>query len=225
MSRARENPSMDVVPTLVGGHLRLEPLSVAHAEGLALASDGDRRTFGWTRVPEGLEDTIDYVRTALRAASTGMQASFAVITTSDDRVVGTSRFLNMERWTDRPSSGSDDGSDAPDTVEIGSTWYAPEAQGTFVNPETKLLMLRHAFEVWNVQRVQLRTDARNERSRAAIARLGASFEGVLRRAHPGSGDEGRHSSTRDTAVYSIVPDEWPGVEAGLLRRIDDLSRI
>jgi RimJ/RimL family protein N-acetyltransferase len=97
-------------------------------------------------------------------------------------------------------------------AEIGSTWYSGSAQRTAVNTECKLLMLRHAFEVWNVERMTLKTDARNERSRAAIERLGARFDGALRVHMPAS-----DGTLRDTAYYSILTSEWPEVRATLFR--------
>jgi RimJ/RimL family protein N-acetyltransferase len=124
-------------------------------------------------------------------------------------VVGSTRFCNVERWRwydgaeRRPPGGVD-------AVEIGFTWLARAAQRTGLNTEAKYLMLRHAFEAWRVHRVQLKTDARNQRSRDAIARLGATFEGVLRSDRPSIEDGLRH-----TALYSVVEAEWPPVLARL----------
>ena len=120
-------------------------------------------------------------------------------------MVGTTRFLDLDYWTDSP---------IPNTVEIGSTWLAASVQGTHVNPEIKLLMLGYAFETWDVYRVTFKTDARNEQSRRAIARLGATFEGV-RRAHKLASD----GTVRDSAYFSIVRDEWPGVRQALVERL------
>ena len=107
---------------------------------------------------------------------------------------------------------------SPDEVEIGGTWLAASAQRSAINTEAKLLMLSHAFEVWQVNRVALATDARNERSRAAIERIGATFEGVLRR-HRWSFAPGESGQPRDTAIFSIVPSEWPDVKARLTARL------
>jgi RimJ/RimL family protein N-acetyltransferase len=106
----------------------------------------------------------------------------------------------------------------PYAVEIGGTWLAASAQGTGINVDAKLLLLTHAFEHWQVGRVDLKTDARNERSRNAIARIGATFEGVLRSWQPSlvAGEEGR---LRDTAMFSIVAGEWPAVRARLDQRL------
>jgi RimJ/RimL family protein N-acetyltransferase len=103
----------------------------------------------------------------------------------------------------------------PFAVEIGGTWLAASAQRTRINTESKLLLLRHAFDTWEVARVDLKTDSRNERSRAAIARIGASFEGVLRHWQPSQvvGEDGRF---RDSAMFSITDDEWPRVASRLV---------
>jgi N-acetyltransferase len=106
----------------------------------------------------------------------------------------------------------------PDSAEIGATWLAPSAQRTAVNTEAKLLMLTHAFDVWGVQRLQIKTDARNQRSRDAIAGLGATFEGILRNYQAGQGDLGA-GTIRSTAMFSIVPDEWPEVRDRLQARL------
>ena len=206
--------SVDLTSVLAGRHVRLEPLSLAHAQGLADAAGVDRRHYGWTRVPDGRDDAAAYITDALDAAEVGVQIPYAVVTAAEGRVVGSTRYLNIERW-------SADRSDAPpDVLEIGSTWYADDMQGTLVNPESKLLLMRQAFDEWRVHRVQFRTDRRNERSRSAIAKLGATFEGILRNAHPAMGDLVEPATIRDTAVYSVLPSEWPEVEASLLRRLD-----
>jgi RimJ/RimL family protein N-acetyltransferase len=128
--------------------------------------------------------------------------------------VGATRFLNVEFWKWPPGSPRQRGTDVPDVVEIGGTWLAPSVQRTGINTEAKLLMLTHAFETWRVHRVSFLTDARNTRSRAAILRLGARFDGVLR-ANRVASDGG----IRDTAAYSIVEGEWPEVKAGLLSKL------
>jgi len=122
-------------------------------------------------------------------------------------VVGSTRFGNLERWTR--------GEDRIDAVEIGWTWLTPSAQRTVVNTEAKLLMLGHAFESWRVHRVTLKTDARNARSRAAIERLGAKLDGLLRAHMPATDD-----TLRTSAVYSILAGEWPEVRARLIARLE-----
>jgi RimJ/RimL family protein N-acetyltransferase len=191
--------------TLTGRHVRLEPLRIEHAEALAAAASEDRATYEWTRVPDGLEATRDYIAIALDGWAAGTELPFAQVRLSDGTVVGSTRFLNVERWAWEGSDG------APDVVEIGATWLAASAQRTAINSEAKLLLMTHAFEGWRVQRLWFKTDGRNERSRAAILRLGATFEGLLRNHMPAYGRPG----VRDSACYSVLPGEWPSVKARL----------
>lgn len=182
-----------------GRYVVLEPLSLEHVEGLVAAASEDRSTYGLTHVPDGTEAMTEYVGAALDADD---QTPFAVVQGS--RVVGCTRFMDTQCLL----------GPTPTVTEIGSTWYARSVQRTAVNTECKLLLLTHAFETWGVERVTLKTDARNERSRNAIERLGAHFDGVLRR-HSPAADGG----LRDTAYFSIVREEWPGVRKGLLARL------
>jgi RimJ/RimL family protein N-acetyltransferase len=160
-------------------------------------------------VPHGHDDTVAYVRSTLDQHAAGETVPFAQVRVSDDRAVGVTRFLTFRFGATRSE---------PCAVEIGGTWLGPAAQGTGINAEAKLLLLTHAFEEWHVGRVDLKTDARNERSRAAIAAIGATFEGVLRGWQPSHvvGEEGR---LRDTAMYSIVESEWPAVRDALTARV------
>ncbi|HTN78565.1 MAG TPA: GNAT family protein [Acidimicrobiales bacterium] len=194
---------------LTGRHVCLVPLEPSHAPALARAATGDRATFGLTWVPDGLADAERYVAKALADETAGTAVPFATTRADDGAVVGSTRFMNIERW------GWDSASADPDAVEIGSTWLAPSAQRTPLNTEAKLLMLAHAFDVWHVRRVTLKTDARNERSRNAILRLGAHFDGVLR-AHMPAYDG---AWPRDSAFYSILASEWPSVRNGLQARL------
>ena len=187
--------------TLSGQHVRLVPLTAEHAEDLLAAATGDRRTFAYTWVPDGEEDVRRYLAKALADQAAGTALPFATIRSSDGEVIGSTRFMNAERW-DWSRAGVH-----PDAVEIGSTWLTASAQRTPVNTEAKLLMLTHAFELWEVLRVTLKTDARNVRSRDAILRLGAHFDGVLR-AHMPAYDL---AEPRDSAFYSILVAEWPAV--------------
>jgi RimJ/RimL family protein N-acetyltransferase len=129
---------------------------------------------------------------------------------TEGRIVGCTRLMELRRWRGRPE---------PDEVEIGGTWLAGDVQRTAVNTESKLLLLTYAFETWNVDRVALATDERNERSRAAILRLGATFEGILRNHRPSRvpGEDGR---SRNTALFSITAAEWPAVRRILTERLD-----
>ena len=199
---------------LAGEHARLEPLAGAHVPGLAAAAAEGRGSYAYTRVPDGLDETAEYVRAALAEQAGGQVMTFAVVRSRDDAVVGSTRFLDMEvlgvPGVVVPHHGR-----PPSVVEIGSTWYSASAQRTALNSEVKLLLLGHAFDVWRVLRVTLKTDARNQRSRTAIERLGARFEGV-RRAHTTASD----GAIRDSAYYSVVAAEWPAVRDGLRRRLD-----
>jgi len=190
---------------LAGRRVRLEPLTLDHALALAAAAAGDRSTFGLTRVPDGVDDARAYVEDALDEAERGSSRPFATLLAETGEVVGSTRFMDLQYWAvdDRPPG-------VPVVAEIGATWLAPSAQRTPVNTEAKYLMLGHAFETWRVQRVSLKTDARNARSRAAIERIGARFDGVLRRFNPAA-----DAGLRDAAFFSILDDEWPSVKPHL----------
>ncbi len=193
------------VPLLTGRHVSLEPLTADHVDEIATAGSGDRTTFGYTQVPDGRGDAADYVTWLLDDAANGRAAPFVQRRASDAAVVGCTRFLNP-LW---PL-----GRDEPDEVEVGGTWLSASAQRTGINTEAKLLLFTHAFDVWNVQRVAICTDARNDQSRRAIERIGARFEGVLRR-HRRSTRAGDGDRLRDTATYAITIDDWPDVRASL----------
>jgi N-acetyltransferase len=146
----------------------------------------------------------------LRGTHAATALPFATLEAASGRVVGSTRYLNVEFWTWPAGSPWQRGETVPDVVEIGATWLAPAAQRTAINTEAKLLMLTHAFEVWRVHRVSFLTDARNMRSRNAILRLGTKFDGVIRAARVAT-----DGGIRDTAVFSIVEAEWPALKAGL----------
>ena len=202
--------------TLAGKHVRLEPLTRAHVPALlAAASSGSRETFALTTVPGDERETVAYVEDTLKAHGEGRELPFATLDAASGRVVGSTRYLNVEFWPWPQGHPLQRGADVPDVVEIGATWLAPAAQRTAINTEAKLLMLTHAFETWRVHGVRLQTDARNERSRNAILRLGARFEGVIRAARIAA-----DRAIRDTACFSIVEAEWPEVKAGLRRRLE-----
>jgi RimJ/RimL family protein N-acetyltransferase len=198
---------------LVGRKTRLEPLAPHHAEALAEAAGEDRTTYAFTPVPHGVEGAHGYIERALGEQAVGRILPFAVINAVDGRVVGATRFQELDYWQGPmvwPSVPGvpygDPVTAVPDAAEIGNTWLSPRAQGTGINTEAKLLMLRHAFETWGVRRISFRADARNLRSRAAIERLGATCEGI-RRAH----SRGLDGVVRSTAFYSILDEEWPTV--------------
>ena len=201
--------------TLQGRHVRLEPLSLDHVPGLVQAASGSRETFTLTTVPDDTAAMRLYVETALAGKDSGTILPFATIDRKAEHVVGSTRFLNVQFWDWPAGNPRQRGKRLPDVVEIGATWLGPDAQRTGINTEAKLLMLTHAFETWLVHRVRLQTDARNERSRNAIERLGAQLDGVVR------GDRVATDGTvRDSAVFSILDAEWPAVKqqlAALLR--------
>jgi len=187
--------------TLRGERVRLEPLDAdRHRAGLEAAiADGDLAALWVTTVP-GPERLERFLAAAEAAFAAGHELAFATLDAASGRVLGSTRFMAIEAAHRR--------------VEIGSTFLAASCQRTHVNSEAKLLMLAHAFDAWGVNRVELLTDVLNERSRAAIVRIGASQEGVLR-AHKLMPD-GR---IRDSAIYSITRPEWPGVQAALRDRL------
>ena len=203
--------------TLEGRTVRLEPLTNVHVRGILSAAAGPRETYQYTWVPEPTTaDVTRYISSAMAAYEAGVALPFVTIhKDSPDRVVGSTRFLNLEYWAD--GTGHPSTRTSPDAVEIGGTWLSQDAQRTSVNTEVKLLMLTHAFDVWGVQRVVFRTDARNAQSIANIERLGATHEGTLRQhMFAANGDA---TSLRDTATLSILRTEWEVVKAGLSSRL------
>ncbi|MBT2470421.1 GNAT family N-acetyltransferase [Streptomyces sp. ISL-66] len=204
------------VPVLLAGRsVRLEPLAPHHTEALAMAGAEDRTTYAFTPVPHGLQASHEYIDRALADQAAGRSLPFAVVRATDGRVVGSTRFLELDYWQGPlvwpavPGVPFGDPATAiPDAAEIGNTWLSPAAQGTGINTEAKLLLLRHAFETWGVRRISLRADARNGRSRAAMERLGFTSEGV-RRAH----SRGLDGAVRSTAFYSVLDEEWPTVRS------------
>ena len=194
-------PPMEVRPlTLEGEHVRLEPLTMAHHAALWEIAK-DHELWRWTatdiRTPDDLRG---YMETALAEQAAGRALPFATIAKAAGRPVGSTRFGNIEPLNRR--------------TEIGWTWLGSPWQRTAANTEAKLLMLTHAFETWGCIRVEFKTDALNQASRAAIARLGAKEEGTFR----------RHIITqtgrvRDTVYYSILDEEWPSIKARLEARL------
>jgi N-acetyltransferase len=189
--------------------VELVPLSADFVDELAAAATVGRSTYGFTEVPATHQQMATYVAWLLGDRDAGHVVPFAQREVSSGRLVGCTRFMELRRWRGRPE---------PDEVEIGGTWLAADVQRTAINTEAKLLLLTHAFDVWHVDRVALATDERNERSRTAIARLGAVLEGILRNHRPSKvpGEEGR---PRNTALFSITADEWPAVRGSLSDRL------
>jgi RimJ/RimL family protein N-acetyltransferase len=199
--------------TLTGRHVRLVPLRPEHAPALHAAADESRRTYALTFMPRDFAEMEAYVAEALAEQDRGESLPFAVCDAAGVPV-GSTRFLSIERWA-WPGPPPEPVPVGPDVVEIGCTWYAERVQRTAVNTEAKLLLCTHAFEQWRVRRVRWKTDARNARSRAAILRLGARFDGVLR-AHWMAAD----GTVRDSAFFSMLASEWPEAKQALYRRLE-----
>jgi RimJ/RimL family protein N-acetyltransferase len=185
--------------TLARGGVRLEPLSAGHADGLAAAIAADPAAYRFSGPVAGTATLEAWLASALAEAEAGTRLPFAVL--SEGAVAGSSSYLDIA-----PSEGR---------IEIGHTWYGVPWRGTSLNPTAKLLLLEHAFDVLGAWRVALKSDARNEVSRRAMAGIGATFEGVLRKQTRRADGPG----PRDTAMFSIIDDEWPRVRALLERRI------
>ncbi len=196
-------------PILAGTHVRLEPLSMSHVDGLVAAAAVDPALYKWSAVPVGRDAVSRYIETALAWRAAGTAVPFATVRIADGVVLGSTRFFDIENWA-WPQGHACHGRQTPDVCEIGYTWLTRDAIRTAANTEAKLLMLTHAFEVWQVVRVCLHTDARNQRSQAAIERIGGKFEGVLR-AHRMAAD----FIPRDSYRYSIVAAEWPAMKQKL----------
>jgi RimJ/RimL family protein N-acetyltransferase len=190
----------DVLLTRMEGRVVvLEPLREEHFDGLWAAAQDERI---WTWKPLRCDDraTFDgYVRSGIEQAAARQEVPFATLDAHSGAPIGSTRFLSL-----RPEHRG---------VEIGHTWVTPERWGSGANVEAKYLMLRHAFEQAGCMRVELKTDARNERSRQALEALGAQFEGIHRKHML------RPYGVRDSAWYSVVDDEWPAVKARLEERL------
>ena len=192
-------PLNTVLPvTLQGSAVRLEPLRREHADSFwGIAKNDLEDIFRWIPYSMKTREAFEkLVNNAFAEQGRGESVVFATVERSSGRTIGSTRFMNIDRINRR--------------VEIGSTWIAPGWQRTGINTEAKYLMLRHAFEMWECMRVELKTDALNQKSREAILRIGAKEEGTLR----------RHLITwtgrvRDTVYFSVLDDEWPEVKARL----------
>ena len=192
----------DLTSVLEGKVVRLEPLGRGHEEGLFEAARDERI---WRWMPYDASESRDtfhaWLEDALAATEAGSEGAFATVDAASGRPVGSTRYLAL-----RPEHK---------VLEIGWTWLSPESWQTGANAEAKLLMLEHAFEDLGCLRVEFKTDALNERSRAALAALPAQFEGVFRKHMLVRGGE-----RRDSAYYSIIDDDWPEVRENLERRLD-----
>jgi N-acetyltransferase len=196
------------------GAVRLVPMALEHVEALAEAAMGDRSTFAFAPVPRDRAETARYVERALADQEANRAVPFVVLHAG--KVVGAYRLMSLEWWSwpDGPVLVSGEPRvverDPPDVAEIGHAWLTPATQRTAVNTTACSLLMHHAFEAWRVHRLVLKTDARNTRSRDAITRLGGKLEGILRSHLPAA-----DGIVRDTAMFSILPAEWPEVRARL----------
>jgi N-acetyltransferase len=198
---------LDGLRAELGGSLvRLEPLDARHEDGLFEASR-DPVIWRWLSLagaPPTREVLAGWLEQSVADTEAGRECAYATIWRATERVIGSTRFMAL-----RPEHRG---------LEIGWTWLDPSSWGTGANIEAKLLMLEHAFGEVKCIRVEFKTDARNERSRAALAALPARFEGIFR----------NHMvmpyGLRDSAYYSVIPDDWPEVRANLRRRLDRVER-
>ncbi len=200
-------------PVLSGSDVRLEPLQLSHLDGLVAAAAADPSLYQWSPVPQGKDEVARYIETALAWRRAGTALSFATVRIADGAVLGSTRFFGIERWA-WPQGHPRHNRSHPDVCEIGYTWLTRAAIRTAANTEAKFLMLTYAFESWQVLRVCLHTDTRNQRSQAAIERIGGKLEGVLR-AHRMAAD----FIPRDSLRYSILASEWPEIKLRLQRRL------
>jgi len=181
---------------LQGMHVRLEPLAKVHLAGLAEIGL-DEELWRWIPTPVRTEEEMAaYIETALGEQDRGVSLPFAIVEKATGRAIGSTRYGNIDRTHHR--------------VEIGWTWVACQWQRTAMNTEAKYLLLRHAFETLGCMRVELKTDSLNERSRAAILRIGATEEGIFRNHMITASGRIRH-----TVYFSIIDSEWPAVKARL----------
>jgi len=206
---------------LQGRHVRLESLEHGHIDGLVAAAAVDRSLYQWSPIPQGKAEATRYIETALAWRDAGSAVPFATIGVENGAVIGSTRFWNLESWS-WPEGHPLHGRGVPNACEIGYTWLTRPAIRTAANTESKLLMLTHVFETWQALRVCFHTDARNQRSRAALERIGGKFEGILR-AHRMAADY----TARDSVRYSIVAAEWPAVKQRLVQRMEayDLTNL
>lgn len=187
-------------PTLRNDLVVLEQLDPGHEKDLAQAVTAEQLVRTWYASVPGPEQMAGEIRARLALQSEGRLAPWAILDTAAGRAVGMTTYLNLDEPNRR--------------LEIGSTWIGPRAQGTGINPAAKLLLLRRAFETLGCVAVEFRTDWHNHASRAAIARLGAKQDGVLRN-HKVRAD----GTLRDTVVFSVLEHEWPSVRVGLEARV------
>lgn len=193
------------VPELRGERMSVEQLAIEDVNELVRAANEETSTYGFTKVPLDSGAMTVYVEDLLGDQERGEVVPFVQRDVITGTIVGMTRFMTLRsRLSDQ----------FPYALEVGGTWLASSSQRTGINTEAKFLLLRFAFEEWGCARVELKTDERNTRSRNAISRIGATFEGVLRNYQP-SLVVGEESLYRNTAIFSITSDEWPTAKAHL----------
>jgi RimJ/RimL family protein N-acetyltransferase len=198
--------------TLSGRLVVLVPLAAEHLDPLwEAAQNGD---FPLTTVPGSREAMHEYIASALAERSRGKMLPFVTTEKKTGRLLGSTRFADLQRWEWPSPYQHQSRAEGFDSCEIGWTWLIADARRTLVNTEAKRLMLGHAFESWGVRCVRLKTDARNARSRGAMERLGARFDGILRAHMPGV-----DGAVRDSAFYSLLREEWPALRQRLDARL------
>jgi RimJ/RimL family protein N-acetyltransferase len=191
---------------LLGSRVALVPMERRHFPGLLAAATTDRASFALTSVPKDAAELERYMAEALSEREHGAGLPFVICAATSGQVLGSTRFAAIQRWGCPPEHW--------DAVEIGWTWLLPSVQRSGINREMKWLMLEHAFEQRHARRVQLKTDARNLRSREAIAGVGATFEGILRNFGPAA-----DGPVRDVAMFSIIDSEWAEVATRLKAKL------
>lgn len=199
--------------TLGGQLVRLEMLAEKHVDGLVAASANGRELYRWSAVPQTLEQAEQYVHEAMSCMDNGTAVPFAILSARDGRVIGSTRFWQLEHWS-WPASHFRHNSKNPDACEIGYTWFSPSAIRTGANLETKLLMLGHAFEQWRVLWVCFHPDKRNELANRSLIQLGATRDGILREHRLGV--DGRPSNS---VRFSILAEDWPAIKDRLVHRL------
>ena len=200
--------------TLSGRSVVLRPLSRTDVPAMRALAAGPRGTFELAFVPTP-DQVPQFVDVALAQMERKAALVFAICTPAGE-LAGCTRLFDLQRWEWLPGKDPRQGQDVLDAAEIGYTWLAESVQRTSVNTEAKLLLLRHAFQTWRCYRVTLKTDKRNTRSRRAIERLGAHFDGVLRAFQPAA-----DGKPRNTAYYTILDREWPDVERRLQQKLQE----
>jgi RimJ/RimL family protein N-acetyltransferase len=205
---------MHTYPILNGHHVRLEPLQLQHVDALLTAAEtDDPELYRWTIVPRDRPGMTSYIEKALAWREAGTAIPFATIRISDGKVIGCTRFFELERW-DWPAGHPRHGASHPDVGEIGYTWLSQKALRTGANTEAKLLMLGYGFEILGMVRICLNTHSRNARSRTAIERIGGRFEGIIRATKLAP-----DNTPRDSARFSILATEWLAVKENLNRKL------